>query len=158
MSRTLLLIEQRQNRQLLAEWLSQRYEVVLRPMEKVELQSRVEILLRARQLSVTLQRQHDDLEAFLHAMTHELRAPLRAIMGFAQEVGMATCSTEHERHCWGRITATATQAQGLITALLTFGRLGHEAVKRRPGSARSDQELPATVAAGNPGPTGAGRR
>ena len=61
-------------------------EVVLRPIEKVELQARAEVLLRARGLSVALQQRHADMEAFLRAMTHELRAPLRVITGFAEEL------------------------------------------------------------------------
>jgi signal transduction histidine kinase len=106
-------------------------EVVLRPIEKVELQARVEILLRARRLSVELQRRHGDLEAFLHAMTHELRAPLRAIVGFGQELGAAATMGDQDRHSLGRIMAAATQAQGLIASLFTFGRLGHDAVRLR---------------------------
>src|SRR5262245_13966481 len=106
-------------------------EVVLRPIEKVELQARVEILLRARRLSVALERRHGALEAFLHAMTHELRAPLRAIAGFGQELGAAVTLSDQDRHCLGRIMAAATQAQGLIASLFTFGRLGHDAVRLR---------------------------
>jgi signal transduction histidine kinase len=106
-------------------------EVVLRPIEKVELQARVEILLRARGLSVALQRRHADQEAFLHAMTHELRAPLRAITGFAEELRLTTPPTNEARHCLGRIRSAAVQAQDLITSLLNFGRLGHGAVRRR---------------------------
>jgi signal transduction histidine kinase len=106
-------------------------EVVLRPIEKVELQARVEILLRARGLSVALQRRHADQEAFLHAMTHELRAPLRAITGFAEELQVTTPPTTEARHCLGRIRTAGVQAQDLITSLLNFGRLGHGAVKRR---------------------------
>jgi signal transduction histidine kinase len=198
MSRILLLIDHRQNRRLLAEWLERNYqvvlpeadgalqqpfdlaildgpaldrqwdqvrarkqseeplllpvllltsrqgidlvtrhlwrtidEVVLRPIEKVELQARVEILLRARRQSVALQRRQADQEAFLHAMTHELRAPLRVITGFTQELSMKAVLDEEAQHCLDRITAAATQAQDLITSLLNFGRLGHEAVRRR---------------------------
>ena len=52
-------------------------EVVLTPVEKLELFARVEMLLRARRLSLELRLRKDDLEAFIHAMTHDLRAPLR---------------------------------------------------------------------------------
>jgi signal transduction histidine kinase len=106
-------------------------EVVLRPIEKVELQARVEILLRARRLSAVLQQRHSDLEAFIHAMTHELRAPLRVIQGFVEELE-ATPPLAHEaQHCLGRIRTATTQAQDLIASLLDFGRLGHDAVKPR---------------------------
>jgi signal transduction histidine kinase len=198
MNRILLMIDHRQNRQLLAEWLERTYqvilpeadsalqepfdltildgpaldrlwnqvqtrkyseeplflpvllltsrqgvdlvtrhlwrtidEVVLRPIEKVELQARVEILLRARGLSVALQRRHADQEAFLHAMTHELRAPLRVITGFTEELPVTAPLTYEAQHCLGRIRTAAVEAQDLITALLNFGRLGHGAVRRR---------------------------
>jgi signal transduction histidine kinase len=196
MSRILLLIDHRQNRHLLAEWLTQHYqvmvpesddtlqdsfdlaivdgpplnrlwaqvqqrkqaeeplflpvllltsrqgvelatrhlwraidEVVLRPIEKVELQARVEILLRARRLSMALQQRQSDLETFSYAMTHELRAPFRVIAGFVEELQAATTLGDQEQHCLRRIFGAASQAQGLIAALHTFGRLGHEAVK-----------------------------
>jgi signal transduction histidine kinase len=109
-------------------------EVVLRPIEKVELQARVEILLRARRLSVELRQRQTDLETFSHAMTHELRAPLRVIAGFAQELQVATTQGDQEQHCLHRILAATSQAQGLITSLLAFGRLGHGAVRRQPVS------------------------
>jgi signal transduction histidine kinase len=112
-------------------------EVVLRPIEKVELQARAEVLLRARGLSVGLQRRHADMEAFLHAMTHELRAPLRVIKGFAEEL-QVTAPTSHEvQHCLYRITTAVAQAQDIITSLLNFGRLGHGAVRPRRMSLHS---------------------
>jgi signal transduction histidine kinase len=198
MSRILMLVDHRQNRRLLAEWLDRTYQVVLpgadtalqepfdlaivdgpalnrlwgqvqarkhaeeplflpvllltsrqrvdlvtrhlwrtiddvalRPVEKVELQARVEILLRARQLSVALRQRHGDLEAFIHAMTHELRAPLRVIQGFATELEKASPLDDEAQHCLGRISSATTQAQDLIVSLLDYGRLGYEAVSRR---------------------------
>ena len=107
-------------------------EVVLRPIEKVELQARVEILLRARRLSVALQQRHGDLEAFMHAMTHELRAPLRVIKGFTGELEAASLPDDEAQHCLSRIRTATTEAQDLIMSLLNFGRLGYEAVSRRP--------------------------
>jgi signal transduction histidine kinase len=86
--------------------------------------------MRARRLSVALQGRHAGLEAFLHAMTHELRAPLRVIGGFAHELQAATLD-EQDRHCLGRILAAVAQVQEMITSLLAFGRPGHDAVRRR---------------------------
>ena len=107
-------------------------EVVLRPIEKLELQARVEILLRARRLSVALQQRHGDLEAFMHAMTHELRAPLRIIKGFTGELEATSLPDDEAQHCLGRIRTATTEAQDLIVSLLNFGRLGYEAVSQRP--------------------------
>src|SRR5262249_42192394 len=102
-------------------------EVVLRPIEKVELQARVEILLRARGFSVALQRRQADQEAFLHAMTHELRAPLRAINGFAEELRVTAPPSHEAQHCLYRIRTATVQAQDLLTSLLNFARLGPRA-------------------------------
>ena len=79
-------------------------EVVLRPIEKVELQARGSFVAGAG-LSVALQQRHADMEAFLRAMTHELRAPLRVITGFAEELGYgppsrgAALSVSHQNCC-----------------------------------------------------------
>src|SRR5215472_17315907 len=59
-------------------------ELIRIPIEKLALQARVEMLLRTRQLSQELKVRGEDLESFFHAVTHELRAPLRAISSFAQ--------------------------------------------------------------------------
>jgi signal transduction histidine kinase len=80
---------------------------------------------------VALQQRHGDLEAFMHAMTHELRAPLRVIKGFAEELATASPPDDEAQHCLGRIRTATTQAQDLITSLLNFGRLGYDAVRPR---------------------------
>jgi signal transduction histidine kinase len=71
------------------------------------------------------------MEAFLHAMTHELRAPLRVITGFAEELQVTAPASHEVQHCLGRIGTAAVEAQDLITSLLNFGRLGHDVVRRR---------------------------
>ncbi len=108
-------------------------EVVLRPIEKVELQARVEVLLRARQLSVALQRRNEDLGAFIHAMSHDLRAPLRIIDGFVQALGEdhASMLSEQGRHYLERIHASTAQMLELIASLLAFGRMGRSQVRLR---------------------------
>ena len=91
-------------------------EVVLRPIEKVELQARTEVLLRARGLSVALQRRHTDMEAFLRAMTHELRATAGDYWLRGGIAGYGPPSHEAQ-HCLCRIRTAAVQAQDLITSL-----------------------------------------
>ena len=108
-------------------------EVVLRPVEKIELQARVEILLRARQLSLALKQRHDDLEAFIHAMAHDLRAPVRVAAGFARELlaDENTTLSVDGRSCLRRILSATDDMQQLMTSLLDLGRLGRGAVRPR---------------------------
>jgi len=108
-------------------------EVVLQPIEKVELHARVETLLRLRQLSLTLKLRNQELEAFTHAMTHELRAPLRVTAGYAQELLAAQASTLGAEGCsfLTRIVSTMEQTQDLVASLLGLCRIGRNAVRRQ---------------------------
>ena len=63
-----------------------RIESIMTPVAKLELQSRVEILLRARRVSLDLKLRNEDLEAFIQAMSHDLRASVRAVTMFAEAV------------------------------------------------------------------------
>src|SRR5262245_55591548 len=56
---------------------------IVTPVSKSRFQARVEILLRARRTSLELKLRNEDLEAFVQAMSHDLRASLRAVMMFA---------------------------------------------------------------------------
>src|SRR5205823_8003890 len=71
-------------------------ESVTTPVSKLELQARVEILLRARRISLELRLRNEDLEAFIQAMSHDLRASIRAVMMFAEAVGAAESKRLYE--------------------------------------------------------------
>jgi signal transduction histidine kinase len=108
-------------------------EIVLTPVEKVELFARIEMLLRARRLSLELRLRKDDLEAFIHAMTHDLRAPLRTVSGFAEAIALdqgerldATGRRQLER-----IQAAVRQMWEFIESLVAFSRIGRNAVKMK---------------------------
>lgn len=105
-------------------------EIILAPIEKVELQARVEILLRTRRLSLELKLRNEDLESFFHAMTHDLRAPLRVIAGFTEALSEeATSLNENSRHYLTVIQSATEHMQDLINALLSFARLGYDEVQ-----------------------------
>lgn len=101
-------------------------ELILAPIEKIELQARVEVLLRTRRLSLDLKLRNEDLESFFHAMTHDLRAPLRAITGFSEALSEdeAASLSQKGRHYLATIQAATGQMQELIDALVDFSRLG----------------------------------
>ncbi len=101
-------------------------ELVIAPIQKIELQARVEVLLRARRLSMELTLRNTDLEAFVQAVVHELRAPLRAIGGFAgmlqeEQVGRLDEQGRQDVH---RILEAVGDMEHLIRSLHEFAQLG----------------------------------
>ena len=100
-------------------------ELIRIPIEKVELQARVETLLRTRQLSRDLKLRNEDLESFFHAMTHDVRAPLRAIRGFTQLLleEEAWRMGEQGQQDLGHIASAAVQMQEIIEELIAFARV-----------------------------------
>lgn len=106
-------------------------EIVLTPVEKLELIARVEMLLRARRLSLELRLRKDDVEAFIHAMTHDLRAPLRTVSGFAEAMAEDQSSRLDAagKHQLDRIQAAVRQMWELIESLVEFSRIGRKAIK-----------------------------
>lgn len=106
-------------------------ELILVPIEKVELQARVEILLRARRLSLELKLRNEDLESFFHAMTHDLRAPLRAIGSFAEALSKdeAASLSGKGKHYLETIQMATEHMRELIDALIGFSRLGRDEIQ-----------------------------
>jgi len=72
-----------------------------------------------------------DLEAFTYSVSHDLRAPLRAISGFSELLldEAPTEFPEQHRHYLERISRNARRMGVLIDDLLTFSRLGRQALK-----------------------------
>lgn len=81
------------------------------------------------ELEARITERTDDLEAFTYSVSHDLRAPLRAMTGFANLLinEAATSLSDHHRHYLDRIVSNASRMGTLIDDLLTFSHLG-----RRP--------------------------
>ncbi len=121
-----VLITSQQEAELLTRHLWKTVDELIRvPIVKLELQARVEILLRTRQLSQELKLRNEELESFFHAMTHDVRAPLRAIKGFAQLLREeeADLLGVQGRHDLERIQSAAAQMQEIIDGLVDFARV-----------------------------------
>jgi signal transduction histidine kinase len=120
-------------------------EVVLTPVEKLELIARVEMLLRARRLSLELRLRKDDVEAFIHAMTHDLRAPLRTVTGFAEAMAEEQSGNLDDagRHQLDRIQGAVRQMWDLIESLVDYSRIGRKAIKLK--EVDLDQLVPACL-------------
>lgn len=80
-------------------------------------------------LSTELQRSNKELEAFSYSVSHDLRAPFRHIVGFAQllrerEAGL----DEKSQHYLKTISEAAVSAGRLVDDLLNFSQLGRASI------------------------------
>lgn len=74
-----------------------------------------------------LQESNSALEAFSYSVSHDLRAPLRAMQGFAN-VLLEDCSASMDdfgKDCAQRIVSASERMDTLIQDLLIYSRLGH---------------------------------
>src|SRR2546422_8797164 len=89
-------------------------ESITTPVTKSELQARVEILLRARRISLELKLRNEDLEAFIQAMSHDLRASIRAVTMFTEAIAVDGGLTERGSQDLDRIRWVAEEMRELI--------------------------------------------
>jgi signal transduction histidine kinase len=86
--------------------------------------------LRVDQRTVELQAANRELEAFSYSVSHDLRAPLRAIDGFAAILRRdhGTSLPDDAMRLLGRVEENAKRMGALISDLLAFSRLGRKAL------------------------------
>ncbi|NHH83501.1 ATP-binding protein [Burkholderia gladioli] len=83
------------------------------------------------ELALELGRANQELEGFSYTVSHDLRAPLRHIVGFAdllREMEMQNLS-ERGRHFVERIVNSARLGGKLVDDLLAFSRMGRSALR-----------------------------
>ena len=87
--------------------------------------------LRVRQRTAQLEEASKELEDFVYSVSHDLRAPLRSISGFAEiiERRHKDSLNEEGRHYFENIVKASRQMGELIDDLLKFSRLGRKAIK-----------------------------
>jgi light-regulated signal transduction histidine kinase (bacteriophytochrome) len=86
------------------------------------------------QQSSVLEQKNQELQAFAYALAHDLRAPLRAISGFAQiivEDYSRVLDDDGTRYVQ-RIVRASAQMDQLIDDLLNYTRIEHRQVRRKP--------------------------
>jgi len=95
-------------------------------------QLNAELEVRVQQRTAELQAANQELEAFSYSISHDLRAPLRAISGFAHMLveDHAAQLNEEGHRLLGVISAEAHRMGQLIDNLLAFSRLGRQAMQR----------------------------
>ncbi len=74
-----------------------------------------------------------DLEAFCYSVSHDLRAPLRVINGYASllEASPLAADDAEAKDCAVRIRENTNQMSGLLDGLLSFFRLGRRPMEPR---------------------------
>src|SRR5262245_19105312 len=109
-------------------------ESITMPVAKLELQARIEILLRARRISLELKLRNEDLEAFIQAMSHDLRASIRAVTIFAEAIASSESPvlSDDGKQDLERHRCVAQVVRELIDSLLNFSRLGRGEVRYEP--------------------------
>jgi len=101
-------------------------ELIFLPIEKIELQARIEILLRARRYSIQIKDRLEELELFSHALGHDLKAPLRAIrnfLGFLKEECYENFSQKAKDY-FQRIVRASERMDAIQDSLFTFMSTG----------------------------------
>ncbi|MEW6658941.1 MAG: PAS domain-containing protein [Thermodesulfobacteriota bacterium] len=88
---------------------------------------------RVRERTEQLQAANKELEAFAYSISHDLRAPLRAVSGFAQIIARRHrgALNEEGQHYVDNIVLASERMGCLIDDLLAYSRLGRYALKLR---------------------------
>ena len=96
-------------------------------------QLNLELEERVQQRTAELETANKELEAFSYSVSHDLRAPLRALDGFSQALleDFAERLPEEGRHYLQTIRGGAQRMGALIDDLLTFSRLSRLPLNKR---------------------------
>jgi len=95
--------------------------------------------LRVAERTAQLQAANKELESFSYSVSHDLRAPLRAISGFSSIIARRYRNdlNEEGRHYVDNIVQASERMGHLIDDLLTYSRLGRDGVRHVPVSLAS---------------------
>jgi signal transduction histidine kinase len=93
-----------------------------------------ELELRVAERTAELQAANKELDAFSYSVSHDLRAPLRAVDGYARmiEEDYAGRLDAEGNRLLGVVRASSQQMGRLIDDLLALSRLGREELRTRP--------------------------
>ncbi len=103
--------------------------------EQVQKQT-AELERRVLERTAQLQSANKELESFSYSVSHDLRAPLRAISGFAEIIARRHRAdlNEEGQHYFDNIIQASERMGHLIEDLLTYSRLGRSGLRLEPVS------------------------
>jgi two-component system, NtrC family, sensor kinase len=110
-----------------------REQLLQKEIEATQAKAAREVSEARARLVDELERKNRDLEAFTYSVSHDLRAPLRAISGFSQSV-LQCCGEqlpESARDDLGRVQAAVVRMRQLIEALLELSHSGLAELNRQ---------------------------
>jgi signal transduction histidine kinase len=109
-------------------------EEALRASERQLREWNADLERRVAERTASLEETISDLEDFSHSITHDLRAPLRAIRSFAQILGeeCLACGRPVAQDHIHRITSAAARMDKLIQDVLQYSRLARSELKLAP--------------------------
>lgn len=89
---------------------------------------------RVRKRTAELELANKELESFSYTVSHDLRAPLRAINGFAQILARRHCDALNDegKHYLENVVEAGERMSKLIEDLLHYSRTGRDAVRMCP--------------------------
>ena len=129
--------------------MAERLEADRRALE--EARAALEARVRAR--TAQLERTNRELESFVSAVSHDLRAPLRAVQGFSEALieDHAAALSDEAREYLERMRAAAERMSQLVEDLLLLSRVSRSQLERTPVDlSRMAGELLAELRAADP--------
>jgi two-component system sensor histidine kinase/response regulator len=129
----------REDDQVIEGYRSGAVDYIVKPYNPDILLSKVNVFLQIDRQRAELRRQGEqlealnrELEAFTHSVSHDLRAPLRSVLGFGRILleDHTEGLNEEGKECIGRIAAAAQRMQELIEDLLRLSRITKAEMKK----------------------------
>jgi two-component system sensor histidine kinase/response regulator len=93
-----------------------------------------ELARHVRERTDELEAANKELDAFSYSVSHDLRAPLRAIKGFSRMLGedYSTQMPPEAQELLDRVTANTHRMEQLIEDMLRFSKMGRERLSKTP--------------------------